>query len=779
MIDLLTDVDPLTGEILPDPDALAAVQPLFDGLVGAVENFSNAVQSLSQDDVRSTFDAIGRSVETLGDIAGKTVLVVTELIATVDRFVQARRGVASIGGGLAGDAPTDGSGSGRILEFDENLNLIGETTKGAQEEVDKLGQSFRKLANTASLAARGGLAEQEKALKSLEQISNRAATGSSLRGGRTSGAAQGRIEQIVSERLVQLGRERASILTTVAGLQKQSADNLRIISQLSQEDVSRASFIAQQARTFNDLLSEQSRIQTKINLEDEIRKKALQNLDNEAAKAAQGRLEAAQEELAVNQSRLDSVEASARAVASNADQQDRVNGLLERAFGLSAAQASQQVRLNDLVRQEAQLRERAAEANVRASIGQSTQALTQEVSAQTKDETSLLKQQEQIQATLIRLKDQSAASTQDELASNRLSFEVERRRLQLELRKASLLQGIDQIRQRANNQLERAANLEAGQQRDNLTATANESLRLADERVARAQQLSSEQDEVTRGLNRQAALQRLLVQQGRDRAETARLEGQLTQTTRGNTGGAAGGFSAIADDATQGGQALGQVLSNALTLSPEEREEIISSYDNLFERIGAGASKILRKTSSVGGAPRAAGAIFAPIGVFNQAAGFAQGGRIPNTRSASPSAAHFFAGGLASGGQPLRPAGLHHTDTVPIWAAPGEFMQPVSAVQKYGPQVMEAIRRGSIDPMSLRALAGAGRSVRRPRTGGFQTGGEVLSTDSPSGSEQTGPSRAFIVSSEDQLDNLMAGSGEAFLRFAAYNREDVRSALGL
>lgn len=88
--------------------------------------------------------------------------------------------------------------------------------------------------------------------------------------------------------------------------------------------------------------------------------------------------------------------------------------------------------------------------------------------------------------------------------------------------------------------------------------------------------------------------------------------------------------------------------------------------------------------------------------------------------------------GYADGGSihGPRPSGLDPRDTVPIWAQPGEFMQPVSAVRAYGHEFMEALRSRALPPGLMRALGALATGSRVPklaRSGpGFATGGEIL-----------------------------------------------------
>ncbi|MBL4769472.1 MAG: hypothetical protein JKY94_17500 [Rhodobacteraceae bacterium] len=134
----------------------------------------------------------------------------------------------------------------------------------------------------------------------------------------------------------------------------------------------------------------------------------------------------------------------------------------------------------------------------------------------------------------------------------------------------------------------------------------------------------------------------------------------------------------------------------------------------------AAAAAAAAATASAAAAEAAAFSISGGGG-FLSSFGFNQGGLISNT--------HSTAQGLASGGQPGRPSGLHHTDTIPIWAALGEFMHPVSAVQEYGKPFMESIRSLSLDPNLVKALMGVKSSSRSRHTSttgsGYAAGGSI------------------------------------------------------
>lgn len=128
--------------------------------------------------------------------------------------------------------------------------------------------------------------------------------------------------------------------------------------------------------------------------------------------------------------------------------------------------------------------------------------------------------------------------------------------------------------------------------------------------------------------------------------------------------------------------------------------------------------------------------------------GFDSGGTIPN-RPAS-----------------RRPRGLHHTDTVPIWAAPGEFMVRARSAFAYGHDVLDKINRGMVDPMALRALAGVS-SVQRTISGkpklGYAEGGPIVAPRTAgAASGGSGGTRVLPVLVADNAavaDLLRAGEG--------------------
>jgi len=162
--------------------------------------------------------------------------------------------------------------------------------------------------------------------------------------------------------------------------------------------------------------------------------------------------------------------------------------------------------------------------------------------------------------------------------------------------------------------------------------------------------------------------------------------------------------------------------------------------------------------------------------------GFAEGGPVGQP---APSLSHM-------GIKAPRPKGLHPTDTVPAWLAPGEFVHRASAVARYGADFMQALNKGLVNPAELRAFAGMSqrrtseaRRIRKIR--GYADGGLVSQqlaannaalaarAESPT---QTAPTPAFIVGNDQAVDRFLHGGKTAFLNFAKDNAPALKAILG-
>jgi hypothetical protein len=161
---------------------------------------------------------------------------------------------------------------------------------------------------------------------------------------------------------------------------------------------------------------------------------------------------------------------------------------------------------------------------------------------------------------------------------------------------------------------------------------------------------------------------------------------------------------------------------------------------------------------------------------------------LPSDNQAVPDIPGLAEGGEVPGGNYNipRPASVPSSDTTPAWLTPGEFVQTVDAVRRYGLDVMEAIRTGAIDPLSLRSLAGldAQRTIKRTvrRSGGlaFADGGlvpsaNVQATQQTLAAKDTDqkPTIALIAGNEQALDRLLAGGKGAMLDFMKANASTI------
>lgn len=166
---------------------------------------------------------------------------------------------------------------------------------------------------------------------------------------------------------------------------------------------------------------------------------------------------------------------------------------------------------------------------------------------------------------------------------------------------------------------------------------------------------------------------------------------------------------------------------------------------------------------------------------------------LPSNNESVPSLPSFAEGGsVPNSGAPIpRPASVPSSDTTLAWLTPGEVVQSLSAVRKYGADFLLALNEGIIDPMSLRSMAGleSHRKVRRSiqRSGAlhFAEGGLVPAAGvqatrdavSESSSEEATPPIALVVGNDQSLDRLLAGGKRAMLDFIKSNAAAIDGVL--
>ena len=335
-----------------------------------------------------------------------------------------------------------------------------------------------------------------------------------------------------------------------------------------------------------------------------------------------------------------------------------------------------------------------------------------------------------------------------------------------------------------------AEELEAGKEKDlveeSLLATMEAIKLLRDEIVLKQEEGLAFAQQETIELEKQQAILDL---------ETVREEEPVTTgIVEGAKGALDDSLKELTDYKTQAtsiikgfGATVGGILSDAL--DPNKDVDIGQRFADFFRGI---ATQILTLITTIATAAivlefiPGAKAILQLLAAA-QGVSVARGGKIPNKGNASP--AHAGAPGYDTGGKidpkSVRPKNVHHSDTVPIWAAPGEFMVRTKAVAKYGMGVMERINKGLIDASELRAVAGISGTInRRPRGSsrqvGFAEGGPVVSRQSVStitgtaGQQGSGFQQAVIVADEQSMERLIGGGESALRAFMQKNKAVLR-----
>lgn len=247
-------------------------------------------------------------------------------------------------------------------------------------------------------------------------------------------------------------------------------------------------------------------------------------------------------------------------------------------------------------------------------------------------------------------------------------------------------------------------------------------------------------------------------------------------------------FEAFRDIATNIITGLSETIASLLTdaLDPTSDATLQERFGQFLRSI---AQQIIQTFVQIAVAKAVLGLTGSPFGAFFN---FNEGGSVPglNKGGSVPHAPHRRARGYAGGGSisPAHrrytpPPGVHPKDTVPAWLTPREFVLPVKAAEKYRDS-LEALRRGLVDPMALKALSGrrAARrgSVRAARGPGFNAGGSVPSAPSraPQAPQEqsSSPSLAVIVSNEESARKIIEGGKNAFLEFLG--SAEVQAVLG-
>ena len=239
------------------------------------------------------------------------------------------------------------------------------------------------------------------------------------------------------------------------------------------------------------------------------------------------------------------------------------------------------------------------------------------------------------------------------------------------------------------------------------------------------------------------------------------------------SGGGGSWSSGFADSLQNSESQIDEAIVNELIMDPEKEGKVVSSFrkflknlKNLFRQNPLGFTLGLFGASVTGG-----GLNVKPA----DATGFAKGGAVPWS-TGLPSLAHLLGGqGFARGG---RPRGLAASDTVPAWLTPGEFVQPLSAVHRYGVRFMEQLRQGLVDPGAVEALSArlSPPAAGSPPSLGFATGGAV----GAGGSRQDGRAvMAAVVATPSSLQALLHGGGSALAEHMRDNSATYRLALGL
>lgn len=161
--------------------------------------------------------------------------------------------------------------------------------------------------------------------------------------------------------------------------------------------------------------------------------------------------------------------------------------------------------------------------------------------------------------------------------------------------------------------------------------------------------------------------------------------------------------------------------------------------------------------------------------LFSHAKGFALGGVPTSGHGQVPSAVSSATREIVA----LKPKSVDPRDRVPIWASPGEWVLRAKAVKLYGADVMDRLNSMLVDPTALRAIAGVtarGQAMRTVSRGAIEGGGIATGSGAPTAErgsqEPTGPSLAIVAGTEESMQQMLHGGGNALLDFLRANRDD-------
>lgn len=166
-------------------------------------------------------------------------------------------------------------------------------------------------------------------------------------------------------------------------------------------------------------------------------------------------------------------------------------------------------------------------------------------------------------------------------------------------------------------------------------------------------------------------------------------------------------------------------------------------------------------TGSAGALAGAAGVLSAAAAALTAAAGASAASDAVKTAAGAAAGAAFAAGGPVPG--------TGNRDTVRAWLTPGEYVQTTRAVDYYGADVMEAMRRLKIPREVFR---GVGRyQLHLPTTGRFATGGMVAPVKSSDGTHT-------VVLEAPEGWNGRVMSDDDIVKVVVRKRRTINTALG-